>query len=748
MNHISIRGAKVNNLKNIDIDIPRNKIVCFVGVSGSGKSSLVFDIIAKEGQRQYLESLSSYARRYLPKSNRPDVDSITGISPTIVIDQSRPSKNPRSTVGTLTETYNYLRLLYSRVGVPILDSSYFSFNHPNGACPECKGLGTKISFDPDKILNYQKSLNEGAIIPGDWKVDGRQWNIVKSTRLFDMDKKLSDYTKVELKKLLYSDRIELSETYTGFVQKWSFEGIIKRMERRNSSTHRYGPDRDARYISSQPCPKCNGGRLNKKALNVTVNGKNIGETANLPITELIKFINEVDHKNAQVIKPRLLQQLEHMTKVGIGYLSLNRPISTISGGEAQRVKLARQLCSDLVETIYILDEPTIGLHPKDIGDLFSIIARLGTHNNSLLIIEHDPYTISECDYIIELGPGGGRQGGEIVFNGTIGQLKSMHNSPTSNYLFNKRGKDMPKQFTTKPASSYLKVHHANKNNLRNLDISLPLNRIIAITGVSGSGKSSLAEVIHEQHQSTVIIDQSPVGKTPRGTIATYVGAFDFIRKVFAESSGESTSLFSFNGKGACPSCKGLGHNRIDMNFLGDIKIPCEKCEGKRYTPKALSFTHKNMNIAEILQLTASEAIEKLQIKETLPSLQTLVDVGLDYLQLGQSLDTLSGGECQRLKLTKRLQKKGEVYIMDEPTTGLHPSDIEKLLSLFDKLIKAGNTIIVIEHNLDVIANADWIIDLGPEGGDKGGHIVAEGTPKQISQEKKSHTGVYLKTFTY
>jgi len=740
MNKIVIKGARENNLKNIDIEIPRNRVVCLVGVSGSGKSTIAFDIIAREGERQYFESLPSYARRYLHKSNRPEVDEIKGVSASIVISQDRVRGNPRSTVGTLTEAYTYLRLLYSRVGLPSMDSSYYSFNHPYGACKKCKGLGRAVEVNVDKVIDKSKSLNEGAIVPGDWYVGGRQWSIVKASGHFDMDKKLYDYDADELDRILYAPP-EMLESVSGeFIDRWTFQGVVHRIIHRNNNTHRSLSENDMKYFELVDCPECHGGRLNSKSLEVKLNGKNIGEVGNMPLGECLVFVKSLEHKNAEVIKPRLIDQLQGLINVGVGYLSLNRSADTLSGGEAQRVKMARQLSCDLIEAVYVLDEPTAGLHPRDVTKVVENLKRLRDNGNSVIVVEHDETVIRSADYLVEVGLGGGKKGGEIIATGKIDDLIANPSSLTGKYLGG--DKFIKTKANYRKASGELKIINATRHNLKNVSVNIPTGILVALTGVSGSGKSSLVEEIMSQHgDSVVLIDQGQVGANKRGCIATYVGAFDRIRKYFADEHRMHPSFFSYNSHGGCELCKGV---EMDMNFLGDVKIKCESCGGLRYKEKVLRYKYNGRNIAEVLTMTASEIGDFFDDKEIKTQMNLLDEVGLDYMEMGQTLDTLSGGESQRLKLASKLQAKGEFYILDEPTSGLHFADVEKLLMLLNKLVDNGNTVLVVEHNMDVIKNADWIIDLGPEGGEKGGQLVAGGTPVEIANVKSSYTGKYLK----
>jgi excinuclease UvrABC ATPase subunit len=740
---IKVEGAREHNLKNINFEIPRNKLTSIIGVSGSGKSTIAFDIIFSEGQRQYFESVSAYARSFLKRSNRPDVDTISGLSPTIIIEQKVIRASPRSTVGTVTEFYNYLRLLYSRVGKPSLNARSFSFNTPLGACPKCKGLGRQLDVNVKRVIDFDKSLNEGAVLHRTWKTGSRYWNIIRASDYFDMNKKIRDFTKEELDLLLYAPPKQLQNKQPGYVQTFSYEGIISRLIKRGTSLHRAIKGYDRPFFQLQDCSECKGGRLNQKALSVLVNNRNIGDVANMQLAELSAFIKEIKQPQAAPIVPRMVKLLNFLIDVGLGYLSLNRSVETLSAGEAQRVKLARQLGSDLVETIYILDEPTIGLHPRDMDKIVDNLRELRDSQNTVIVVEHDPSVILASDHVLEVGPGAGRFGGEVVASGTPTEISKNPKSVTGPYLSGKRLAAKKVQFR-KP-SGYLEIRNASLHNLKNISVKVPKGTMTALTGVSGAGKSSLVEAfVKEHYDKLVVIDQSPVGTTPRGNPATYVGAFDLIRDIFAKENKVSKSFFSPNSKGACPECKGLGHKNIEMQFLGEVHMICEVCQGKRYLPEVLQYKMNGKNISEVLGMTVQEANNFFAIDELNKKLSLLEDVGLGYLELGQPLDTLSGGEAQRIKLAKNLAKKGEFYVLDEPTKGLHMIDIEKLLALLNRLVDNGNSVLVVEHNLDVIRNADWIIDLGPEGGNKGGQIVAEGTPDQIAKVKESHTGRYLK----
>lgn len=744
---IKIRNAYQHNLKNISLDIPRNKLIVFSGVSGSGKSSLLFDTIFAESQRQYLESLNVYARKRLPKFSRPKVDEIMGISPAIMIDQKRLGKNLRSTIGTVTEIYTYLRLLFSRCGSPrIGDSILFSFNTPEGMCPVCKGLGEELVLDKDRLINWGKSLNQEAIKFSEYRIGGRRWNILKISGLFDMDKQLKDFTEEELDKLLFSKRIGLNRMdERGFVQNYGFEGVVtgikrRRIDKRGLSSSTL--DKDKGFFKRIHCQACQGSRLNKKARSAKVGGKTIVELVSMELIDLYQFIKAVSGPVADPIVEKITESLSNLIDIGVGYLSLNRSVSALSGGESQRVKMARQLGTNLIEMIYILDEPSIGLHPKDIFHLLTILKKLKDQGNSVLVVEHDPSIIKTADHIIDLGLGAGSFGGKIVFQGTLAELQKCPDSITSQFL---RRKVYFRKNIYRQPKGFIPIKNASIHNLKNISVDIPAKVFVCITGVAGSGKSNLInDVFAKERPEAIVVDQSAVGRSIRSNPATYIGVFDLIRKEFASQTGKRPSIFSFNSKGACSKCRGLGFKKIEMHFLDSVVITCSKCEGQRYAPEILKLKYKNKNIAEVLKMTAKQAYEFFDNKEIKRRLKILQDVGLGYLELGQPLNTLSGGEAQRIKLVRELHKKGNIYILDEPTIGLHMADIEKLLKVLNRLVDLGNSVIVIEHNLDIISQADWIIDLGPEGGNKGGEIVAQGTPKEIIKNKKSYTGQYLR----
>ncbi|MBC8014159.1 MAG: excinuclease ABC subunit UvrA [Sporomusaceae bacterium] len=747
--------------------MPKNKLVVFTGVSGSGKSSLVFDTIYTEAQRQLIETFGSFARKRLPKLSRPLVDEIMNLSTAIVIDQKRLGRNLRSTVGTATEILPYMRMLYSKCGKPYIGHAFnFSFNNPEGMCPECKGLGKKIMIDMDMFMDRKKSLNEGAINYPDYKVDSWFWRELVGCGLFDADKSLEKFTETELNNLLYAENIPIDKKHGGGVYAKNFEGIIRRLERLNAAKGEDESEDDKKSIHEQffiytKCPACNGERINEKARSVLINGKNIAELSDMELTELNEFLSKLDMPLATPLVSKMRSIISHLIDIGVGYLSLNRTVATLSGGESQRVKMARQLDCDLTGLMYILDEPSIGLHPRDNKKLIEILKKLRDMGNSVFVVEHDPEIIASADWIIDVGEKAGVNGGNILFRGTVDALKKT-DSPTSVFIKDARNSNENKGFTKfiksvfanneksnvyerKAWTDYFEISNATANNLKNVSVKIPKGILTCITGVAGSGKSSLIhEVFLKMHTDAIVVDQTAPVKSPRANPATYIGVFDLMRKEIAKATGENASLFSFNSKGGCPTCNGMGYVTVEMGFMDDMKMVCEECGGHRYRDEVLELRYKGKNIYEILELTASEALVFFNGKEIKKRLAALCDVGLDYLRIGQAFSTLSGGECQRIKIASELHKEGNVYVMDEPTTGLHMSDTHKFMGIIRELVKKNNTIMIIEHNLDVIKHADWVIDLGIEGGSKGGEILFEGTPEELTKCEVGYTGKYLK----
>ncbi|HOQ37799.1 MAG TPA: excinuclease ABC subunit UvrA [Acetivibrio sp.] len=933
--NIVVKGAREHNLKNIDVEIPRDKFVVITGISGSGKSSLAFDTIYAEGQRRYIESLSAYARQFLGLMEKPDVDYIDGLSPAISIDQKTTSRNPRSTVGTVTEIYDYLRLLYARIGIPhcyscgkeisqqtvdqmvdkimgleegtriqllapvvrgrkgeyhkliedIKKSGYirvrvdgeimdvndsinleknkkhsieivvdrlvvrpdiqkrladsietvlhlssgvlivdvigkeellfsqnfacsecgisieeltprmFSFNNPYGACPTCSGLGSLLKISPDLVIPDRRlSLAEGAISVGGWNIsneDGyarmyinalaRHYNFSVNTPIQDLPSEIVDI-------ILYGNngekiKIDYEREYGKGSFMASFEGVINSMERRYKETQSESMKQYYEgFMSTNPCPECKGARLKKESLAVTVGGKNIYEISTIPVGELKHFfdglkLTEKQKLIAHQILKEINARLGFLVDVGLDYLTLSRAAGTLSGGEAQRIRLATQIGSGLMGVVYILDEPSIGLHQRDNDKLLATLKKMRDLGNTLLVVEHDEDTMYAADYIIDMGPGAGIHGGEIVAKGTVEEIKQNPDSITGQYLSGVKKIEIP-QKRRQPNGKWLEVIGARENNLKNINVKIPLGVFTCVTGVSGSGKSSLvneilykklanelnrAKQIPGEHDNiiglsnldkVINIDQSPIGRTPRSNPATYTGVFDIIRELFASTTeakmrGYKSGRFSFNVKGGrCEACQGDGIIKIEMHFLPDVFVPCDVCKGKRYNRETLEVKYKGMNIAEVLNMTVEDALEFFKnVPRIKNKMQTLYDVGLGYIKLGQSSTTLSGGEAQRVKLATELSKRSTgrtMYILDEPTTGLHIADVHRLIGILHRLVEAGNSVLVIEHNLDVIKTADYIIDLGPEGGNKGGTLVAQGTPEEIVKVEESYTGQFLK----
>ena len=748
MKKIIIKGARQNNLKNLDVEIPRNQIVLFTGVSGSGKSSLVFETINSEAQRQLYDTFSTFARSRMPKYEQADYDSIENLSPVILIEQKRFSGNSRSTVGTTTEIFTFLRLLYSRIGSEFIGgSNHFSFNSPEGMCENCSGTGRATKIEIDSLIDWDKSINSGGILFSDFKVDSIYWKQVVMSNLFDCDKPFKDFSELEINDFLYAKSIRYNMgSEEGFL-KGNYEGIYRKINRLYlnkdiASLSKKKQDVIKNYIHQGICDKCGGARLNEKALSVKINEKNIYELCQLQLNELHDFISQIENPLVETVLQQIKSRLEYLVNIGVGYLNLSRETSTLSGGEAQRVKLAKQLGSSLTEMLYILDEPSVGLHPRDVHLVNELFKELKEAGNTVLVVEHDPDVIKIADHIIDIGPNAGTKGGEIVYQGSYEGLKES-DTLTGEFL----NSPIKRQNPIRKSDDYFNVSNATANNLKNISVDIPKKIFVCITGVAGSGKSSL---IHKEfvkkNPEPIVIDQSPVGQSERSNSATYTGVFDLIRKEFAKVNNVSSSLFSFNSKGACPKCNGLGYITIDMAFLDSVKSKCEECDGKRYSKEVLKYKLKEKSIFDILELTINQAYDFFKNSEIQSKLRLLIDVGLGYLKLGQPLSTLSGGECQRVKLASELHKQGNIYIMDEPTTGLHMSDIKKIIELMNKLVDNGNSLIVIEHNLDVINNSDWIIDIGREGGIAGGELIFEGTPGQIIDCEESYTGKYLKDY--
>lgn len=729
---IEIRGARENNLKNVNLRIPRGGITVFTGVSGSGKSSIAFETIGAEAQRQLNETFTTFVQNFLPRAKKPDADAIENLSTAIVIDQKKIGGNSRSTVGTITDIYSLVRLLFSRAGQPYAGySNAFSFNDPAGMCPACNGLGRRVEANQQMLFDKSRSLNAGGITFSAFAVGTWYWNQYANSGLFDLDKKLEEYSEQEWQTLLYGKEPE------GVIEKFN-RLYIKRDTSALAESTISNLDR---YLAYAPCDVCHGARLNAAALNCRINGHNIAEYAAMEINELIRHIGLINDPVAVALAPAIAERLQHMIDIGLEYLSLDRETTSLSGGESQRIKMVRHLGSSLTETIYIFDEPSIGLHPRDVHRLNEMLRKLCDKGNTLLVVEHDPEVIKTADHIVDVGPHAGTRGGEIVYEGTVeGLLKA----PTLTGQYMNRA--LPLKENCRTASGSIHITGASLHNLKNVEVHIPTGIFTVVTGVAGSGKSSLINgELLTRCPEAISIDQSAVSTNIRSNPATYTGIMDDIRRLFAKANNVSVSLFSYNSKGACPDCEGLGFIYTDLAFMEAIRTPCETCGGKRFSREVLDYKLKGKSISDVLEMTVHQALHFFDKKELKKRLQAIHDVGLDYLTLGQPLSTLSGGECQRIKLAGELHKQGSIYVLDEPTTGLHMSDVGHLLAIIDHLVDGGNSVIVIEHNVDVIRNADWVIDMGPEGGRKGGEVVFEGRPADLLHAPGSLTGQYLRT---
>lgn len=750
MQDIQIIGARQNNLKNIDVSIPKYQLTVVTGRSGSGKSSLVFNTIAAESQRLLNETYSSYIQHQLTQYEKPDVDGIHNLPVAMVINQKRLGGNSRSTVGTISDIYSSVRLLWSRIGEPFVGySDVYSFNNPNGMCETCQGLGYVEDIDLNELLDFDKSLNEDAIKFPSFKPDSWRGKRYRYSGLFDNDKKLKDYTKEELDTFLYTEPTKLKNPPPEWPRTAKFEGLIHRFRRSfllndNFEKKRFLKDVQ-RVVSKHECPTCHGQRLNQKVLSSTINGMNIAEFTDLTIEETIPFLEQIQsEKAANIIEP-LLQQLKALNHIGLNYLTLGRETTTLSGGESQRIKLIRHLNSPLTDLVYIIDEPSVGLHPEDIEKINDIMLNIRDKGNSVIIVEHDPDVIKIADHIIDIGPQAGKNGGEVIFEGDYNTLLQS-NTDTSRAL--KRTHQL-KNDVDRERYDWMTLKDITRNNLHNVSVSLPQNAISVITGVAGSGKSSLIRAGFENKEDAIFIDQKPIHASNRSNLLTYMDIFDDVRAFFSQKTGLKKSLFSYNSEGACPNCNGKGVLKTELAFMPDFSQTCEVCQGTRYKPEVLEATVDGYSIADVLSLTVEEAIALFEDKDKIVShLKALQSTGLYYMTLGQSLDTLSGGEIQRVKLSRYLTEttSGKVFIFDEPTTGLHEDDIPILQRRFDDLIDQGNTVILIEHNLTMMTQADWIVDVGPGAGTNGGHILFSGNPHDLLNVKDSVTAKHLKQY--
>lgn len=740
---IIIRGLNQNNLKNVSLDIPKGKIVVFTGVSGSGKSSIVFDTVAAESQRQMNETYTAFVRGRMPKYEKPRVEFIDNLSASVIVDQSRLGGNARSTVGTISDMYSALRLLYSRIGTPYVGTaSYFSFNNPNGMCPVCAGIGKIMEVDIEGRIDPEKTWNEGMADLPAFHVDNWYWTQYAQSGLFPLDKKWKDFTETERNHLLYG-----ADTPGGKRLSKKVEGISAYLNRmllnRDTSELKEASVKRLMYlVSEKPCPACHGRRLNEATLSCKVAGYSIDEMCEMEFTKLVEVLKGIIDPRAQTIVDALVASLTRMIDIGLPYLSMNRESSSLSGGEAQRLKLVRYMGSSLTGMTYIFDEPSTGMHPRDVHRMTRLLKSLRDKGNTVLVVEHDKDVISVADEVIDVGPLAGKGGGQILFQGSYEQLL-LSGTRTGNAMQEK----IPVKENPRKPVKFLSVKNATIHNLKNVSVDIPLDVLTVVTGVAGSGKSSLIrDVFAKQYEDRVVlVDQSPVTATGRSTPATFLGFFDEIRKVMAAENGVEAALFSFNSKGACPVCKGRGAITTELVFMDPVTTTCEACEGSRYSREALSYRYHDKNIVGILEMPAEDAaVFFADNRKISKALRAMIEVGLPYLSLGQPLSTLSGGERQRVKLAKDLDKKGNIYILDEPTTGLHASDVKKVMELLDSLVRRGNTVIVIEHNLDVMKQADYMIDVGPDGGSAGGEIVFTGSPREMLERGETITARYLR----
>jgi len=742
-NTINIINANENNLKNVSVSIPKKQITVFTGVSGSGKSSLCIDTIAAESRRELNETFPSFVQQYLPKYGRPDVEKIENLPVTIVIDQKKPTANSGSTVGTYTDIQPFLRLLFSRVGEPFVGySDSFSFNHPLGKCPRCDGLGVITDLDVYKLVDFNKCLNdEGVISFPTFTTGAWRWKRYAFSGLFDLNKKIKDYSKEELDLFLYSPQVKVKNPPSNWPKTAKFEGIYPRMYRSIISTKegkRHQKILDE-MVTTAVCPECGGSRVNDKIRSCKINGKSIADVDNMPIPDAIEFIGEIDNPLAQDLKRELIKRLTALLEIGLGYISLSRSSGTLSGGEAQRIKIAKYINSALTDMVYVLDEPSVGLHPKDIELLKNSLIKLKNHGNTILIVEHHREIIKMADYIIDMGPKAGAHGGEIIFKGTYDELINSDNL-TGNLL----GQKTPLKRNIRKPEKWFSVKNANIHNLKNVSVDFPLGVLTVIAGVAGSGKSSLMECFQNVfHKNVISISQKNIGINLRSTPATFLDISDSIRKLFANENKVKHNLFSFNSKGACPACGGKGIIISEMAFMDTIETVCDVCHGKRFSKDVLKYTYHNKNIADVMDFTVEEAIEFFRGESFAEKLESLEKVGLGYLHLNQSMTTLSGGELQRVKLASQLNQKGAVFIIDEPTDGLHLDDVRKLMQLFNKLVDEGNSLFLVEHSLEVMKDADYIIELGPGGGMSGGNILFSGTVKDLLDYEASITRTYI-----
>ncbi|MBQ4148484.1 MAG: excinuclease ABC subunit UvrA [Clostridium sp.] len=742
--YINIVNATENNLKNVSLRIPKKKITVFTGVSGSGKSSLCLDTVAAESRRELNATFPSFIQQFLPKYGRPHVERVENLPVTIVIDQKKPSGNTRSTVGTYTDIYALLRLLFSRVGHPFVGySDSFSFNHPAGKCERCDGLGVVTDLDIHKLVDFDKCLNDEDVIhyptftTGAWR-----WKRYAYSGLFDLNKKIRDYSEEELQMFLYSPQIRLKNPPSNWPKSAKFEGIYPRMYRSIIGTKEGEKFKNYldKMVSTFTCPECGGSRLNEKIRSCRINGKNIAEVCDMPIPDAAEFVRGIEDPLAVDMKRELLKKLNSLIEIGLGYLCLSRGTDTLSGGEAQRIKISRYINSPLTDMMYVLDEPSVGLHSRDIQNLKNSLIKLKEHGNTVLIVEHHREVISIADHIVDMGPAAGMNGGQVMFEGSYKDLM-MSNTLTGRML---RART-PMKMKHRTPTGWYRIEHAKLHNLQDVSVDLPMGCLTVIAGVAGSGKSSLSEDFMEHYPGrTISIRQKNIGINLRSTPATYLDIADPIRNLFAKANHVPAAQFSFNSKGGCPVCGGKGIIVSEMAYMDAIETVCEACHGSRYNDETLTYRYRGKNIAEVMGMTVNQACEFFKDEPFAGRLLTLREVGLGYLHLEQSMTTLSGGELQRVKLADSLDERGQVFVIDEPTDGLHLDDIRKLMGVFNRMTDNGNTMIIIEHSLDVMKEADYIVEMGPGGGIHGGQLLFAGTPEEMLRSERSVTAPYLR----
>ncbi|MFF0486323.1 ATP-binding cassette domain-containing protein [Streptomyces sp. NPDC004435] len=746
---IKIVGAREHNLKDVSLEIPKNTLTVFTGVSGSGKSSLVFDTVAVEAQRQLNSTYSWFVRNQLPKYERPHADAIENLSAPVIVDQKPVGGNSRSTVGTMTDIYSMIRALFARHGTPSRGLvSLYSFNDPKGMCPECEGLGNVQRIDPDRVVDRTRSLDEGAILVPWYRVGSPEWQLYATSGRLDPAKVLADYTPEEWHTLLHGSggpKVRLTTKNSSLDV--NYEGLVDRVTRLNlkrdvSTMSEKNREAIAAFITEQRCPACDGARLGPEALATRIDGLSIADWCRMEIGDLIGVIGRIDDPVAGPIAAAARTALERVADIGLGYLSLDRATNTLSGGEGQRLKLVRHLGSTLTGMTYVFDEPSTGLHPRDVGRLGDLLRSLRDQGNTVLVVEHDPDVIAMADHVVDVGPRAGVHGGEIVFQGSYDELRAA-DTLTGQGL---RAAAEPRTRFREPRGK-LAIEGASVHNLKNVSVHIPTGVLTVVTGVAGSGKSSLvSEAFMTAHPESIYVDQSPIAASSRSTPATYLGVMDPLRKLFAKTNNAAPGLFSANSAGACEDCQGRGAVITEIAYMDPVTVHCETCDGRRFKDEVLAHTVRGRSIADVLEMSAEEAVAFFEEKPLRDRIRALVEVGLGYLTIGRALSTLSGGERQRIKLAVQLNRPGSVYVLDEPTTGLHMSDVATLVRLLDTLVDQGSTVVVIEHNLDVVKEADWIIDLGPEGGKGGGEIVFTGTPRELLSSTGSLTGEHLRCY--